>query len=146
MEKVPKNVLNPKLYLEVKKEIIKQYPKHGAYRSMMIVKKYKEKGGKYSGVKEKNKTTTTDWRAEEWINVYAYLKEGKKVPCGDKSYINKSACRPLKRINDKTPETIGELVKKHGKKKILEAIEKKNKDPQNLILRWSTLSVIKKKK
>jgi len=45
---VPVNVLNKKLYAEVKKEIIKKMPKSSAYRSGLIVKTYKERGGTYN--------------------------------------------------------------------------------------------------
>lgn len=34
--------LNKELYLKVKKEVYKKYPKHSAYRSGLLVKKYKE--------------------------------------------------------------------------------------------------------
>ena len=42
---------NKKLYEEVKKEIYAKYPKHSAYRSGLLVKEYKERGGGYSGRK-----------------------------------------------------------------------------------------------
>ena len=38
---------NKKLYEKVKKEIYKKYPKNSAYRSGLLVKTYKERGGKY---------------------------------------------------------------------------------------------------
>ena len=42
---------NKKLYEKVKKEIYAKIPKHSAYRSGLVVKEYKKRGGKYSGEK-----------------------------------------------------------------------------------------------
>jgi hypothetical protein len=134
--------INIKLYNDVKEDIIKKIPKHSAYRSMLIVKEYKNRGGKIKG---NNESDLKRWLAEKWVNVYAYLKENKEVPCGDNNYIKRSACRPLIRVNEKTPLTIKELMKKHNKNKILEAVNIKNKDPQNKILLWKNLNVINKK-
>ena len=36
-----------KLYEKVKAEIYKKYPTHSAYRSGLLVKEYKNRGGKY---------------------------------------------------------------------------------------------------
>lgn len=140
MSKVPDNILNPKLWVKVREEIRQEYPKHSAYRSMLMVKTYKKRGGKFSGPNQ----GLDKWLDEEWINVYEYLKTGKKVKCGDKSMVKHSACRPYKRIDSSTPTTITELLKKFSKQEILTAVEKKNKDPSNLILRWNTLTVYKK--
>ena len=41
--------INNELYEKVKKEIYEKYPKHSAYRSALLVKRYKELGGKYKG-------------------------------------------------------------------------------------------------
>ena len=43
---LPKNI---KLYEKVKRFIYKKYPLHSAYRSGLLVKKYKELGGTYIG-------------------------------------------------------------------------------------------------
>ena len=140
-----------KLYEDVKKKTIEEIPKHSAYRSALIVKRYKEKGGRIKSDKvhmvkdqEGYKSSLNRWFKEEWINVYAYLKENKKIKCGDSDYVDKSACRPLKRINKDTPITIDELITLHGRDKLLKAINKKNKDPQNTILQWKNLNLIKK--
>ena len=61
--------------------------------------------------------------------------KGKKVQCG--SGDDKHACRPLKRVNAKTPITIDEVIKKHGKKKVIELAEKKRKD-LNTRINWNT--------
>lgn len=140
---VPEKIMNKTLYGKVKEEIKNKYPKHSAYRSLLIIKEYKKRGGK---IDEKKESGLTRWLKEEWINVYAYLKENKKISCGKNEYVKKSACRPLYRISEKTPITINELLKLHSKENILKAIEKKNKDPQNTIMNWKTLTVKKKLK
>ena len=140
---VPEKIKNKSLYRKVKEEILNKYPKHSAYRSMLIIKEYKKRGGEIDEKKEK-KSGLNRWLKEEWVNVYAYLKENKKISCGKNEYIKKSACRPLTKISQKTPITINELLKLHSKESILKAIEKKNKDPQNTIMNWKTLTVKKK--
>lgn len=141
--KIPEKIKDKELYKLVKQEIIKLYPKHSAYRSMMIIKQYKNLGGKFNKSKEYG---INRWLDEEWINVYAYLKDNKIIKCGDKKYIDKSACRPLKIVNDKTPITLPELLEIHTPEEILKAIKIKNKDPQNRILRWKDLKIINKNK
>ena len=42
---------NKQLYEKVKAEIYKKHPQHSAYRSGLLVKEYKLRGGKYSGKK-----------------------------------------------------------------------------------------------
>lgn len=140
---VPEKIINKKLYSEIKEEIKEEYPKNSAYRSALIIKRYKEAGGK---IKRGYESNLDRWFEEEWINVYSYLKENKIVKCGDKNYTKKSACRPLKRVSPETPTTLPELLEIYTKKEILAAVNKKNKDPQNTILRWDTLSVYTKSK
>lgn len=123
MDNFPENVLNPELYKKAKAEADKRYKRAGAYKSMFIVKKYQELGGKYKGKKTDN---LSKWRSEDWVSVKDYLN-GKKVECGS-STIGKNACRPLKKVNDKTPITLPELIKIHGKKKLLELVDKKLND------------------
>lgn len=142
---ISKKIKNPELYRKVREEIKKEYPKHSAYRSMMIITEYKKRGGIMDEKLEK-KSGLKRWLDEKWINVYEYLKNDKIIACGDKSALKHSACRPLKRINKDTPITLPELLKIHSKQDILKAIELKNKDPQGYIMRWETLKAIKKKK
>ena len=54
------------LYMKIKKEVYKAHPKHSAYRSGLLVKKYKEAGGKYTG--KKNEEGLSRWFKEEWKN------------------------------------------------------------------------------
>ena len=70
-----------------------------------------------------------------------FVESGKKVPCG--SGDDKHACRPSKRVNNKTPITIQEVIKKHGKKKVIELanIKRKNLD---LRINWNSGKIISK--
>ena len=74
---------------------------------MFINKVYKDLGGKYTGDKTKSKLLR--WRDEEWIQIIPYIESGEKIACG--SGANKKACRPLLKIDDKTPITIDNLIK-----------------------------------
>ena len=56
-----------KHYEEVKDEIYKKYPKHSAYRSGLLVKEYKERGGEYIGKKNKS-SGLNRWFKEKWVN------------------------------------------------------------------------------
>ena len=102
-----------KLYNKTKKIIYSKYPKHSAYRSWLLVKKYKKsfskKYGKsknpYIGKKTKNKGLKR-WFREKWVNQR-----------GEVGYKYKSDIyRPSKRITKKTPKTYKELSKTKIKK------------------------------
>ena len=89
------------LYDEIKKEIIRKYPTHSAYRSGLIVKAYKEAGGTYVGAKP-TKTGLTRWFDEKWTNQR-----------GQVGYKYKSDIyRPNVRITKDTPTTFNELTQK----------------------------------
>lgn len=141
---IPKKIINKNLYEQVREEIKKKYPKHSAYRSMLIIDEYKKRGGILNKEYE-SKSDLKRWINEKWINMNQYLK-GNIVNCGDQKYIKKSACRPLKRVNKKTPLTAEEVLKKHNKKDIQKAINKKSLDPQNKIIYWDSLEVKNKRK
>ena len=47
MSDIPNNVLNPKIYREAIKIADETYKRNSAYKSMFIVKKYKQLGGKW---------------------------------------------------------------------------------------------------
>ena len=96
------------LYEKIKKEIYLKYPKHSAYRSGLIVKKYKEEYEKkyknnnaYFGKKDNSKGLIR-WFNEDWRNQRGEIGYKKK---GD-------IYRPTIRINKNTPTTINELTKK----------------------------------
>ena len=92
--------VNKTLYMKIKKEVYKKYPKHSAYRSGLLVKKYKEAGGTYKGVKTEEGLTR--WFKEHWRNQKGETGYKKK---GD-------VYRPTKRITKDTPKTFKELSKK----------------------------------
>jgi hypothetical protein len=83
------------------------YMKNGIYKNSVMIKYMKDHGYKI----KKSNDGMNQWFQEDWINVDQYLK-GNIVPCGRKSTKTGKypTCRPLKRINSKTPPTIGELV------------------------------------
>tara|TARA_R110002167_G_scaffold343688_1_gene552862 strand:- start:185 stop:583 length:399 start_codon:yes stop_codon:yes gene_type:complete len=125
------NALDQKLYMKAKKIADDTYKRPSAYKSMFISKKYKELGGKF---KNKGTGKLSKWIEEEWIQVLPYLESGKKVVCG--SGANKKGCRPFKKINSNTPMTINELIKKHGKTKLLELAKLKRKN-MNTRINWT---------
>lgn len=101
--------INKQLYETVKREIYRRYPEHSAYRSGLIVRRYKERGGKYKG--DKSKGDLGRWFKEEWKNQRGEVGYNKK---GD-------VYRPTKRISKDTPKTFKELspedIKKAQKEK-----------------------------
>jgi hypothetical protein len=98
----------------------------GIYRSMWIVKKYKQMGGEFEN-KEKN-SDVDRWISEKWIDLNQPIKKDNKIvgfeKCGTKNTKNNlyPLCRPSKRINNKTPKLYQELNKN--------AIEEANKKKQ----------------
>jgi hypothetical protein len=104
-----------KLYESVKKDLFKKYVKPSAYRSGLLVQRYKEEYVKkhknnnyYHGSKENSNLKR--WFNEKWTNQR-----------GEIGYKNKSdVYRPTIRINDKTPTTFNELTKTQIKKAKIE--------------------------
>jgi len=82
--------------------------KHSAYKSSLVVKDYKKRGGTYSGPKPKT-TGLTRWHKESWKT-----QDGKKTYEGKKGKI----FRPTKRITKETPTTMSELSPARKKKAI----------------------------
>lgn len=107
--------VDQKLYDKVKSQVYKDIPKHSAYRSGIVVQKYKkaftQKYGKrkqpYKGNKKKTqKRGLKRWFDEKWVNQR-----------GEVGYKYKSDIyRPSIRISKKTPTTHGELSKKQIKR------------------------------
>lgn len=95
---------NMSLYNKVKADVYRRIPKHSAYRSSIVVKEYKAKGGGYSGSKEKGGLTR--WHKEEWRNQRGGVGYKKK---GD-------IYRPTKRVSSKTPVTMSELTPSEKKR------------------------------
>ena len=131
---IPDNVLNKELYKKAKKIADEKYKRHSAYKSMFLVKTYKDMGGKYSGKKETK--GVSNWRKEKWVQVSEFLLTGKKIICGEGQ--NPKGCRPTVRIDKNTPITLNELIKLHGKKKLLEFAKKKKQDMDKRA-RWKDL-------
>jgi len=131
---IPNNILNPELYKKAKKKADETFKRHGLFKSAFIQRQYQKLGGKYKGEKPKKTEGIQRWLSgEQWVEVESYLKNN-QIICGSSNKKGK-ACRPLKKINNKTPITLPELIKLHGKETILKLVKKKQKD-MNGILRW----------
>ena len=101
-----------KLYNKIKASVYKKIPKHSAYRSGIVVQKYKKKFKELNGNKQPYKGKKTKrrglkrWFLEDWRNQR-----------GEIGYKRKSDIyRPSKRITKKTPTTLKELSKKQIKR------------------------------
>ena len=102
-----------KLYNRTKKNIYNKIPKHSAYRSGILVKKYKKNFTKKYGMKKKpylgkisQKKGLQRWFREKWSN-----QRGKT------GYRYKNDLyRPNIRISKDTPLTYNELTKKRIKR------------------------------
>jgi len=120
---------------KAEKEAVKKM-KPSAYKSMLM--------GKLNMTKStpKKKEDLLRWgsptKGEKWVNLSAYLTDGKKdLPCGTKGKKQKeqnipSVCRPSKKVNEKTPK----LAKEFTKKQIEKAIEIKKKGKR---INWNEL-------
>jgi hypothetical protein len=104
--------VNMSLYNRIKSQVKRDIPKHSAYRSGIIVQKYKKAFSKKYGSKSpyKGKKTRKSglkrWFLEDWRN-----QDG-KIGYHSKSDIY----RPTRRITKGTPVTHGELSKKERKR------------------------------
>ena len=134
MDKIPDNIIKKSLYRKVKEEAKMKYKRYPSlYASAWINKEYQKRGGKY-----KNKINSNNnidiWFREQWIQIIPYVKDGLTIKCGSNNKPTK-ACRPLIRINKDTPPTIDEIIKKFGKRKVINLAIKKNND-MNGRLNW----------
>ena len=133
MDKIPDNVVNKKLYIKAMDTVYPKYKRPSLYRSMALQKAYMDLGGKYKGEK---KQSGKKWLSEKWIRVTDFLETGERIKCGEGK--DSKGCRPSVRIDNKTPITISELIKKHGKSKLLE-FAKKKKANMDLRANWKEL-------
>tara|TARA_R100000951_G_scaffold12156_1_gene9842 strand:- start:104 stop:526 length:423 start_codon:yes stop_codon:yes gene_type:complete len=140
MDSVPDNIVNPAIYKKAKQKADSVYKRHSAYKSMYIQKTYQDMGGKYKG--KKNTKGVTRWNREKWIQVVPFLVEGKKVVCGEGD--GAKGCRPSVRVDKDTPITLPELVKKHGKKALVDLAKKKKADMDRRV-DWANLTISGKK-
>ena len=96
---------NKELYEKIKRQVYKQIPTHSAYRSGILVKKYKEAYGKGKPYIEQKKPQTTGlsrWFKEDW-----------KSDTGKYRYTSESSVyRPTVRVTSKTPRTFSEITPK----------------------------------
>ena len=60
---------NKQLYEQVKKEIYEKHPKHSAYRSGLLVREYKKRGGTYIGKENKSSGLNRWFRENGSLNV-----------------------------------------------------------------------------
>ena len=140
MAPIPDNVWDKDKYREAIKAADESYKVPSAYKSMYIVRKYKELGGEYSKSKKKEankRQRTDDWLKEEWIQLSPYLEDKKKVACGrNKGAPN--ACRPLKNVKggDKNL-TVKDILDKWGMKKVKSLVKEKLEDMEGR-LNWKT--------
>ena len=95
-----------------------------AYASGLVVKQYKEAGGKYSN-NSKNDKLLSRWFKEEWIDICTNPPRKCGGIKGTRTGKNKPYCRPKYRIDKNTPITVNEIKKKYGTKKIKEMCKKK---------------------
>jgi hypothetical protein len=101
--------INTQLYNMVKQMATEKFDSPtGAYRSMWIVKKYKELGGVYDKPKPSN-SKLDKWRNEKWIDLNQPKIMNNTIigyeRCGKKNNKNMlyPLCRPSIKIDDETP-------------------------------------------
>lgn len=139
--KYTNNYMNPKfldknIYKKAKKIADDTYSKNSAYKSLFMIAKYKELGGK---IDEKKSNKGTDiWLKEKWKNLTPYasneIKKINDLPvCGErtKKQIKSklpSICRPTKKVNKNTPKLAQEFSKSQIKKALKIKVNKKRID------------------
>jgi len=127
--KVPDNVVNKKLYANVKAKIKRSIKgrRWGAYDSGRLVREYKAAGGKYKGTK--GKTNLSRWYKEKWVDACAWPK---RKPCGRKTKQSIAYCRPSKKVDSKTPKTVQKLTAAQRKSRCA----RKKKSPMKRITKF----------
>ena len=106
MKSVPKDA---NLYQKIKSKLYKENPVHSAYRSGILVQRYKKAFKlKYPRVKSPYSGQTSKVEG-----LSRWFKEDWKSDTGKYLYTSKSSVyRPTKRITKKTPKIFAELSKK----------------------------------
>lgn len=140
MSPVPDNVLDKQLYQSIKEDIHQKLKlkgtRWGIYDSSELVRRYKEKGGRYDSRYGKTKKQgVSRWYKQVWINICESEPPQKMVPCGRKNPYSGPypVCRPYYKISQKTPTTYNELTNDEIKK----ACKNKNKNPQKILSTFS---------
>jgi hypothetical protein len=111
--------------------------KSNIYRSSYIVQKYKDYGGTFTEKRNSRNEILSQWYKEKWISVIPYLEKGEIIKCGSSS--GNEGCRPLIRINKKTPITINELLQIHSKQDLLKMAYLKKMNP-DIRVNWKELT------
>ena len=130
-DEIPENILDPELYREALSRADESYKSHSAYKSMFVVRTYKNLGGEYKKpTKTQPKTEKTNvWREEEWIQITPYLNDKEKIPCGRTKERKPNACRPLKNIRGKPKNaTMADIIDLFGKEKVRRLTDLKLED------------------
>jgi len=122
---MPNIPIDKNLYSKIKSEAKSKFTVWpSAYASGWLVKEYKRRGGKYK--MSRDKKTDNDlsrWFLEKWVDV---CQLPRIVPCGRKSSrVSKRKgferqypyCRPLYKINSKSPVTARSLSKNEIKRR-----------------------------
>lgn len=128
---------NTKLYETIKKQVFEKYPKHSAYRSMLLVKEYKKAGGTYNNDKSK-KMNTKKWLGQKWSSLNDYHHNNEIVKCGSSNTQEKfdeyPVCRPLSIIKKLSHPQMKKLIDEKNilKEKPLKASKVLNSNKYNI--------------
>lgn len=118
---------NARLYARVKAEAKRKFERWpSAYGSAWLAREYTRRGGKYDASPRGNGGVAR-WMQEEWVQVVPYLERGQRVACGSPTTRQGKACRPMHRMSSKTPPTLPELVRAHGKAKVHSLARRKSR-------------------
>lgn len=118
-----KKFLDQKIYEKAKEIADKTYKKHSAYKSMFLLSKYEELGGRINK-EAKKKSGLKTWTTEEkWKNLTPYTegltKSRTEFVCGERHPKQKAPtiCRPLKEVKKYTKAQLKKAleIKKKGK-------------------------------
>lgn len=115
--------IDKSIYMRAKEIVYKQYDKPSAYRSMALVKKYKDMGGRLE--KEKSGGGTTRWLRQTWVNLSPYAEgltsDRFQYKCGQKAPNQKgpSVCRPSSEVKRYSKAQIKQAVKIKSSGKVI---------------------------
>jgi hypothetical protein len=127
--------LDKKIYEKAKKEVYDDFDKPSAYRSMALIKRYKELGGRVD--ESKSKGGTDRWLNEKWVNLTPYVEglvsSKRAYVCGKKHPEQKgpSICRPTVKKRGTTS-----LAQDFNKQQLKKALELKKKGK---VINWKFL-------
>jgi hypothetical protein len=123
------------LYATVKAEAKRRFARWpSAYGSAWLSQEYRRRGGRWSRSKKRSAGSVTRWMREEWVQVEPYLA-GRRVPCGATPGAAK-ACRPTRRVSKRTPPTLDEVVRAHGKARVRALARAKRRSGMDARVDW----------